>query len=262
MNLQVLVATMDQNDYSLLGKMNIQSDVIVANQTNINKVEEFNYNNHQVKYLSFNEKGVGLNRNNALMRATADICLLADDDMVYMDNYQELVKEQFKQNPTADVIIFNLYEENPTRYIIKDKFKVNFMNYMRFGAVRIAFRTNSITKNGIYFNQHFGGGTEHSSGEDSLFLTECIKKKLNIIAVPVYIATLTEERESTWFKGYNDKFFKDKGILFYYISKRWSKLLCLQFAIRHRNKFKDEKTVQEAFQIMLKGINEEKVRIN
>src|SRR5699024_7306897 len=164
MNLQVLIATMDQEDHSLLKKMNIQSDAIVGNQTTVNKVEEFTYNNHQIKYLSFSEKGVGLNRNNALMRAEADICLLADDDMIYVDNYPEIVKKQFEENPKADVIIFNLYEEKPSRYIINNKFKVNFMNYMRFGAARIAFRTNSITKNGIYFNQHFGGGTEYSSG--------------------------------------------------------------------------------------------------
>lgn len=258
MNLQVLIATMDQEDHSLLKKMNIQSDAIVGNQTTVNKVEEFTYNNHQIKYLSFSEKGVGLNRNNALMRAKADICLLADDDMIYVDNYPEIVKKQFEENPKADVIIFNLYEEKPSRYIINNKFKVNFMNYMRFGAARIAFRTNSITKNGIYFNQHFGGGTEYSSGEDSLFLSECIEKRLNIIAVPVYIATLTEERDSTWFTGYDDKFFKDKGTLFYYISKRWSKFLCLQFAIRHRNKFKENKTILEAYQLMLEGIKREK----
>src|SRR5699024_5029640 len=139
----------------------------------------------------------------------------------------EIVKKQFEENPSADVIIFNLYEEKPTRYIIKNKFKVRFMNFMRFGAARIAFKTDSITKNGIFFNQHFGGGTEYSNGEDSLFLSECIKKRLNIIAVPVYIATLTEERDSTWLTGYDDKFFKDRGTLFYYISKKWSKFLCL-----------------------------------
>src|SRR5699024_11139668 len=211
MDLQVLIATMDQENHSLLKKMNIQSDAIIGNQTVINKIEEITYNNHQIKYLSFKEKGVGLNRNNALMRAKADICFLADDDMVYVADYPNIVRKQFEENPKADVIIFNLYEENPTRYITKNKFKVNFLNYMRFGAARIAFKTDSITKNGIYFNQHFGGGTEHSSGEDSLFLTECLKKKLNIIAVPVFIATLTEERDSTWFAGYNEKFFRDKG---------------------------------------------------
>ncbi len=188
MKVEVLVATMDQLDHSLLKKMNIQSDAIITNQCNRNEVETIKYNTHDIRYYSFREKGVGLNRNNALMRAKGDISIFADDDLVYVDNYAEIIKKQFLENPTADVIIFNLIEEKPKRYIIKEKFNVGYLNYMRFGAARIAVKTRSITKNGIFFNLHFGGGTEHSAGEDVLFLTDCLKKKLNIIAVPVPIA--------------------------------------------------------------------------
>lgn len=92
---------------------------------------------------------------------------------------------------------------------------------MRFGAARIAFRRKSITKNGITFNLHFGGGTEYSAGEDTLFLHDCLRKGLKIVAVPDSIATLLENRESTWFKGYTDKYFLDRGALFAAISKKW-----------------------------------------
>ena len=43
---------------------------------------------------------------NALMRADADICLFADDDMVYEDNYVEIIENAFRDNPYADVIVF------------------------------------------------------------------------------------------------------------------------------------------------------------
>ncbi|MEG1717022.1 MAG: hypothetical protein RR275_09465 [Lachnospiraceae bacterium] len=42
------------------------------------------------------------------MRAQADICLFADDDMKYDDGYVQSVEEAFLDMPTADVIIFNL----------------------------------------------------------------------------------------------------------------------------------------------------------
>ena len=83
MKVQVLVAAMHQKDHSLLEKMNIRSDAIVANQCDRNEFEDFTWNGHKIRYLSFAERGVGLNRNNALMRATGDICLFADDDMRY-----------------------------------------------------------------------------------------------------------------------------------------------------------------------------------
>ena len=78
MNVQVLVAAMHQTDYSLLQKMNIRSDVIVGNQCDRNSVENFEFNGYKATYLNFKELGVGLNRNNALIRATGDICLFAD----------------------------------------------------------------------------------------------------------------------------------------------------------------------------------------
>ena len=53
MKVQVLVAAMHQTDHSLLEKMHIASDVIVANQCDRNCVEQFNYKGHKALYLSF-----------------------------------------------------------------------------------------------------------------------------------------------------------------------------------------------------------------
>lgn len=233
MNIQVLVAAMYQKDHSLLEKMHLKTDAIVANQCDENSIEDFEWNGHKVRYLNFAERGVGLNRNNALMRATGDICLFADDDMVYVDDYVEKVKKAFEQYPDADVIAFNLIEPKVTRYVIKKAYKVGFLNYLRFGTARVAVRLRSIRENGIYFNQCFGGGTEHSHGEDNIFLTDCLRKGLKMYAVPEYIAELTEERVSTWKTGYDEKYFHDQGALYRMISPRYWKLLCLQDAVRH-----------------------------
>ena len=114
MTLQVIVATMHQTDHSLLDRMNIQSDAIVCNQCDRNEVEEFEYNGHHIKWMSFAERGVGLNRNNGLMRATADIVMFADDDVVYLDGYPEIVLNYYERNPQADVTVFNLAKRRST----------------------------------------------------------------------------------------------------------------------------------------------------
>lgn len=188
---QVLVAAMNQTDHSLLDKMNIDSDVIVGNQCTFNSIENFMYKSHNAVYLNFNERGVGLNRNNSLIRATGDICLFADDDMRYVDNYVEKIEVAFDENPDADVIVFNLIEKKPTRYIIKKEHRVTWFNYLRYGTARIAIRLDKIKKNAIYFNQCFGGGTDYSHGEDNLFLTSCLKNKMKIYALPIELAELT-----------------------------------------------------------------------
>lgn len=238
MRIQVLTAAMHQTDHSLVEKMNIKTDAIIANQCDVNSIEQFSVGKQNITYLNFAERGVGLNRNNALMRANADVCLFADDDMVYEDDYVQIIEKAYAEFPDADVIIFNLIEKEAKRYIIEKPSRVGKLNFLRYGAARVSFKLSSVRANGIYFNQCFGGGTEHSHGEDSIFLADCLKKGLRVYAYPAYIATLTEERPSTWESDDMEKYIKDQGVLYRQISRRWWKLLCLQDAFRRKSFYK------------------------
>ena len=252
MKVQVLVAAMHQSDYSLLERMNIQSDAIVANQCDRNKVEDFLWNGHKIRYLNFAERGVGLNRNNALMRADGDICLFADDDMRYCDGYAETLAKAFAEHPEADVLVFNLIEKDPTRSIIQKFSRVRFYNFLRYGTARFAVRNAAVQKHGIYFNQCFGGGTPHCHGEDNLFLAACLQKGLKVYALPEFIAELTEERPSSWNTGYNEKYLRDQGVLYRVMFHRSWKLWCLQDAVRHHGSY-EGRSVFAAYKEMIQG---------
>lgn len=212
MNLQVLISTMNQKDHYLLEEMNIQSDAIIINQSNTNDFEEFEFRNNNIKLYSFKERGIGLSRNNALMRATTDIGLFADDDVIYNENYKKIIIDTFEKNPDADVIIFNVPSLNPEINFkdIKKVHRVRLYNCLKYGAVRIAVKIESVRRANIYFSLLYGGGAKYSAGEDSLFLIEAIKKGLKVYATPQKIGEVKQE-SSTWFKGYNDKYFIDKG---------------------------------------------------
>lgn len=214
MSLQVLVATMHQTDHSLLQKMNIQSDAIVVNQSDRNDFEEFNYQEHKIRFLSFAERGVGLSRNNALMRARADIVLFADDDMVYVNDYPSLVIREFENNPKADVILFGLESLNKDRPLleINTKQKISRLEALKYGCARVAARRERLLTRNIWFSHLFGGGARYSSGEDTIFLQDCIKRGLKIYKSPVKIAYVKQEG-SSWFNGYNNKYYFDKGVL-------------------------------------------------
>lgn len=213
-SIQVLIPTMDLVEPSaLLQKMNISSNFIIGNQCNRTEDKEISYNEHYGLCLSRKTKGVGNNRNLIMQYSTADYCIMADDDMRFYDNYQEVVKSYFEMYPNADVLIFNIDEANNSLRRINSKVrKINIFNYMNYGAARFVFRRKAISYNGIFFNTNFGGGTKHLCGEDSLFLRECLRKELTVYTVPCSIAVLTNERESTWFKGFNAEYFFDKGV--------------------------------------------------
>lgn len=214
MTIQVLVAAMNQGDYSLLKKMNIQSNVIVGNQSSRNSIEEIDFNGYKAIYLNFKERGVGLNRNNALIRATGDICVFADEDLVYVNDYVNRIESWFKKIPEADALIFNILTlgDDQHRRNNKKVSRVRFYNSLNYGAVRIAVKRDVLLKKRICFSQLFGGGALYSSGEDTLFIHDMLKNGMKIYVVPETIASV-DQTTSTWFSGYHEKFFHDKGAL-------------------------------------------------
>lgn len=204
---EVLVATMNQQDLALFYKMNIQTDVVFCNQCDKNEFIDTTINGCRVRMLSTTTKGVGINRNLAMQLSNAEICLFADDDITYENGYEKVIIDEFDKVKGADVIGFNRIDENGG-LIYK---KQGGYTKRGFGAPRIAYRNGRIKKENVTFTTMFGGGSIYSSGEDSLFIKDAIKKGIKIYASEKPICRTNCERESTWFDGYTDKFFFDKG---------------------------------------------------
>lgn len=254
MKTEVLVSTMNQSDISIYDKMNITGSAIIINQCDKNDYVEVTKNGKTIKMFSFNERGVGKSRNNALMRATEEICLMADDDMVYVDGYEDIVINAFKKNPKADMIVFNVrvHDKNGIKERVEKNQKVRFFNCLKYGTVTFAFRRNAMYKSNIFFSLLFGGGAKYGAGEDSIFIWNCVKSGLNVYSNTHTIADVYNY-ESTWFRGYNEKYFFDKGALFRALSKHFSTLLILQFAIRKRKMYIEHVSMLDAIRYMLKG---------
>ena len=253
MSVELLVATFNENDYfDLCNRLNIRTNAVVINQVDRYAFNTMDYNGNEVKIFECSDRGSGNSRSTALLHATADYCLISDDDMRYVDNYEAVVNEVFEQYPKADMIVFNLEGEGR---ITKKPFRVRWYNFMRFGTAKLGFRRESVIKNGIYFNSVFGAGAPNGSGEDTLFLSDCLKKGLRIVAVPVTIAKLLNTRESTWFDGYTETFLKNKGKLFACMSRRFSPFICFLILLKNK-RFSSGRGFFEAYRLMLQGIRE------
>lgn len=235
MTLEVLVAAMNQANNKLVKKMNLQTNSLIGNQCQKNEVKEYYIDGNKHTYYSFAEKGVGLNRNNTLLRAKADIVTFADEDMVFIDGYERIIVEAFEKIPDADAIIFNIETigNNVGRRLNSKIKRVHFWNFMNYGTVRISIKNKVLRRENITFNLNFGGGALYSAGEDSLFIYELLKHKAKIYTYPITIGSV-KQTDSTWFKGYNEKYFFDKGALFAAMIKRGSYILSLIMCFKHR----------------------------
>lgn len=238
MRLQVLTATMNQKDFSLIEKMNISSDVVFANQCKVTGYEECTFQTWKAKMISTNTKGVGTNRNLALMYSDGDIILFADDDIVYMDDYSSKVIEAFEKNKGADALIFGLdmVKNGKREFLIRNKNKrLFFWNSLKYGACVLAARREFVEKWNIKFTELFGGGTLYSCGEDSLFILDLFRKGAKIYAVEYVLGTHVNDT-STWFTGYNEKFFYDKGAWIACAFPKSRHLIKWYFILRFRKK--------------------------
>lgn len=252
--LQVLVSSVGENTETLAERMNLESDALIINQTDYFDYHEYRYKNKKIQCFELMERGVGLSRNNALMRAEGDIVLFSDEDIVYDEGYEKKVLEAFEAHPEADFLLFNVRVcEARATYKIKKFHRVHLWNAGRYPAYAFAVRRDKLHAANITFSLLFGGGAKYSNGEDSLFLKDCLKYGMKIYAVPVEIGA-ERERESTWFRGYTDKFFIDRGVLYHFMYGALAYPMAVRFIMAHGNVMCVEIPKKNALALMKKGI--------
>lgn len=213
MTLEVLVATMWQKDPTHHQKMNLQCNTVIANQCDMWDYQEEEYEYGRVRMISTVTRGVGLNRNIAMMVADADILLFADDDMTYSDGKLNGVKQAFDDLPDADVIIFSVDltkkgEVFDNRHL--PIHKMHLWNALKYGTYAVAIRKHAVLSKNLSFTQLFGGGCIYGAGEDSLFIRDCFKAGLKVYSHS-YVLGKCAKDSSSWFTGFNEKYLYDKG---------------------------------------------------
>ncbi len=259
MKVQLLISAVKKNPKELVQKMNVETDAILINQCDSFLYENFwvqdvNGIDREIKAYSFCERGVGLSRNNALLRADKEISLFSDDDIVYEKGYEEKIINEFEKHKEADVLLFNVEvcEERRT-YFNTDFHRVRWYNCGRYPAYAIAIRTDKMHQSNLTFSLLFGGGAKYSNGEDSLFLRDCLKAGLKLYATDVVIGK-EEAGESTWFFGYNQKFFYDRGVLYHYLYRKMAKVWGLRFLLKNKSVMCREIPFKTAYGYLKDGI--------
>lgn len=257
MTLEVLLSCMQADDVSLIEKMGLKTDAVVVNQCGMDAYKEYLYNNKNVRICYSTLKGLSKSRNLAIEKATADVCLLCDDDEVLRADYENGILGAFLECPSADVIVFKV--GNLNKKYQKNIHKLNFIDIFKVSSVQIAFRRENIIKNEILFDEKLGSGSGNGAEEELKFLLDCKRKKLKIYYYPLEIATLTES-ESTWFDGFNYQFFYQRGRTTRYIlGYVLAELYAFYYLICKHGMYKTDISIWKAFEAIQKGLHSEKI---
>lgn len=256
MKLEVLISAVEKDAAALLLQMNIVTDAVLVNQCGHYGYESFSVSGGTARCFSMPERGVGLSRNTALLHAAGELVLFSDEDIVLSPDYAEKVKDAYRALPDADLILFNV-KVSPARrtYWNQSTHRINWKNYGRYPAYSISAKLSSLRRANAHYSLLFGGGAKYSNGEDSLFLRDCLRAGLKIYA---HTACIGEEKErpSTWFSGYHEKFFRDRGVLYHHLYGKLALPLALRFLLAHKDVMCREISVKKAFRIMREGVRE------
>lgn len=209
--LEVLMSAMYQKDLSLAKQCNLETDVLIINQCDEESYCEEVYNGHKIRMISTKERGISNSRNMAIQNAVGDICIICDDDEKYCDGYRNAILKAYEEKPDADIIAFNVEHINPRvkRKLIKEFKRTS--KFRTYGAWCLTFKRKVILENNIHFNTDFGPGSHKiKCGEESVWQYDAKKKGLIIYEHPFCIAEVAQS-DSTWFTGFNEQFFYDKG---------------------------------------------------
>lgn len=256
MKIEVLVSTMNKNKYELENKMNIKSDAVIINQTDDDSYKEYDIEGKKIKFISMNEIGLSKSRNRAIENASGDICIIADDDVVYNEEYISTIRKEYEKFKEADIIAFDVPSKNISRpTTINKEGYIGYLKSMKISSFQITFKREKILEKNIKFLENFGAGAEHSMGEENIFLFSCISKGMKIAYSNKKIGIVNHE-ESTWFKGYNKKYFEDLGAVYYAMSSKLSYVFILQFAIRKHKLYREYISFFKALRYMLEGRKE------
>lgn len=110
---------------------------------------------------------------------------------------------------------------------------------MKVSSWQISFRRARILDAGVRFDELMGAGTGNGAEEELKFLTDCEKAGLRIYYVPALIASVAQT-ESTWFHGYTETFFENRGATTRYIlGSCLAALYAVYFVIRKRSLYRD-----------------------
>ncbi|WP_425639525.1 glycosyltransferase family 2 protein [Algoriphagus yeomjeoni] len=205
MDFQILISTMNEDPTSFRD-LNIPALVISQNAAGHRE------SGTDFQFFSFNERGLSKSRNRAIEHSTADIALIADDDVVFTDDLQSKIKAGFAKFPDADILTFKILTPSgqPYKNYANNAFKHDRSSIYKVSSVEMVVKVSKLKEAGLKFDERFGLGTSYPSGEEMIFLNDALNKGLNIYFIPEYIVSHPLESSG---KILDDKYFRSKGAL-------------------------------------------------
>lgn len=251
MKIEIIVSTLDNIFDNIDESIKKYKNVTIINQKsssrNIDDKEVKNKKINNLNWIDINQIGLSKSRNYALDLATADYLYLTDDDIVLSPSFEEIVQETIKNNQKVDILAFKVggiekeFKKYPSREL-----NIGFLRSLKLSSVQLVICKDFIQKNKIKYDELFGAGAEYKMGEENIFLFDALKKGAKIKFIPKEIAKV-HLNESSWFTGYDRKYFIDRGAIFHRMFGVFSGIYSMIFCVRKQKLYNKNFSIMKAY---------------
>lgn len=193
MTLQILIATLDEGIKSVPAMLLPRREGIgylVSWQHSDGKKIALpdELKRSDVKICDLAGRGLSRNRNNCIENATADVCLIADDDCRYTHEQLQSVIDTFAQHTEIDIATFRYSGEGDNKFYPPESADLTYFPKGYYvSSIEVAFRRKSV-QGKVWFNENFGLGTEpFHCGEENLFIQDALALGLKCQFFPITI---------------------------------------------------------------------------
>jgi len=201
-DVEILLSTMNRESLDFLVPMFpfahfFDFNILIVNQTTKDKILTSTYAN--IRVINIFERGLSRSRNMLLANASKRIGLIADDDLVYLEGFDERVLKGFNRFKEAAIIKFctTTFDGIPFRKYPKVPVaNLNAMQRLASTSWEIGVNTNLVRKSGILFNIHFGLGSTFPLGEEPIFINDLYDAGYQVSHEPETIVTHKAEKDS------------------------------------------------------------------
>ena len=165
-------------------------NILVINQTTQDNLLTSDY--ATVRVVNIFERGLSKSRNLAVSNASKKIGLLADDDLVFLQGFDDRIAAGFNRFTDAAVVKFNMvsfegvlfrkYPKVPTKHL-------SALQRLNSSSCEIALNVDVVKQSGKVFDTRFGLGSTFPLGEEPILLNELYQAGYGICHEPEIIVS-------------------------------------------------------------------------
>ena len=160
------------------------------------------YAKPKAEIIELDSIGVTKSRNAVIENTQTEYLVFADDDIEIDANGLRQTVEYLDHHQEVSLVLGRVNAgDKPRKNYPAKPTKLTRFNSAKAATPEMVIRVESIRNAGISFDENFGAGMKYHLGDEYIFVSDCLKKGLEAVSLPIVIASHEQDSSGTDWKS-------------------------------------------------------------